>query len=176
MRVEVTAERLRRFMTELAATAPRNRDGSVYLVGGGTAVLMGWRASSIDVDVFSEDDATFAKIQTIKERLQINVELVRPEHFVPALEGTSQRHVFVERIAPVSFYHYDPYAQLLSKVVRGFARDLEDALNFVRTGWVDLTKLRALVVDVPKGRYASYPQLSPAGVLDAVDAFIESAS
>jgi hypothetical protein len=36
-----------------------------YLVGGGTAVQIGWRPSSVDADLFSEQDAEFRDIQGI---------------------------------------------------------------------------------------------------------------
>ena len=137
VRSELTKKRLRALMKELAQTAPHGRTFHVYLVGGGTAVYVGWRESSLDADVCADDDAVFRDIQGIKERLDINVEFARPEHFVPALRGTDGRHVFIETIGRVSFSHYDPYAQVLSKVVRGFERDVEDARQFLRSGMVD---------------------------------------
>ena len=121
MRNELTRERLRSLMREIARGAPaRGGPYHVYLVGGGTAVWAGWREASIDVDLFSEHDELFDDVQGMKERLNINIEFVRPEHFVPPLPGAQERHVFVETIEPVHFYHYDPYSQLFSKVVRGF--------------------------------------------------------
>lgn len=132
----------------------------------------GWRPSSIDADLFSDDEDVFRDIQGIKERLDVNVEFARPEHFVPELRGSADRHVFLETIGPVSFYHYDPYAQLLSKIVRGFRRDLDDAGRFLRSGMVDPVTFRALVADVPEAAYSGYPNLSRAAVLEAVDDFL----
>ena len=103
------------------------------------------RRSSIDADLFSDQEEIFHDIQGIKERLNINVEFARPEHFVPALRGSAKRHVFLETIDNVSFYHYDPYAQILSKLVRGFERDLDDAHHFMQSGMVDGQELRSLV-------------------------------
>ncbi len=68
----------------------------------------------------------------------MNVELARPEHFVPPLAGAADRHVFIATFGAVSFFHYDPYSQLLSKVVRGFRRDIEDAQRFVASGMVEV--------------------------------------
>lgn len=172
MRAELTRERLRALMEELARTAPRGKAYRVYLVGGGTAVYAGWRASSVDADLFAEEDAVFRDIQGIKERLNINVEFARPEHFVPALEGSPARHVFIETVGRISFYHYDPYAQVLWKVVRGFDRDLDDARRFVRSGMVDPTKLRNLVAAIPQSSYARYPNLSRDAVGRAVETFL----
>jgi hypothetical protein len=172
VRGELTRARLRALLREIARTAPRGRDHRVYLVGGGTAVLLGWRASTIDADLHGADDAVFRDVQAIKERLDVNVEFVRPERFVPALRGSDARHVFVETIGRVSFHHYDPYAQTLSKVVRGFDRDLDDARRFVTSGMVEPAVLRALVAGIPTLAWAKYPRLTAASVTRAVEGFL----
>jgi hypothetical protein len=159
-------------MKELARAAPGRRSYRVYLVGGGTAVLLGWRASTIDADLYSDREEVFRDIQSIKERLQLNVEFVRPEDFVPALAGTEERHVFIETIGRVSYYHYDPYAQLLSKVVRGFRQDLLDAEKFLSSGMVDPERFRSLVHQISESAYSRYPALSRQAVLDAVDDYL----
>jgi len=174
VRERLTKERLATLMKELAARAPRGGTFSVYLVGGGTAVYMGWRRSSIDADLYSEHEKVFRSIQEIKEGLNINVEFARPEDFVPPLRGAADRHVFIETIRPITFYHYDPYAQVLSKVVRGFDRDLSDAKEFVRSEMVEPIKLRSLVASISDSAYARYPNLSRNGVESAVEAFAGS--
>ena len=160
-------------MKELARSAPGRRSYRVYFVGGGTAVDSGWRESTIDADLSSNDDTVFRDIQRIKERLQVNIEFARPEDFVPPLHGSDDRHLFIETIGRVSFYHYDPYAQLLSKVVRGFNRDMQDAENFVRSGMVDPKLFRSLVRRIPERAYAKYPSLSRQAVLSAVRDFLD---
>ena len=172
MRLELTRDRLRALMRELADTAPRHGSYRVYLVGGGSAVYAGWRPSSVDADLFSDQEEVFHDIQRIKERLNVNVEFVRPEDFVPALPGTANRHVFIETFGAVHFYHYDPYAQVLAKVVRGFQRDLDDAGHFVQSGMVAPEELRTLVDEIPEAAYARYPNLSPAAVREAVVEFL----
>lgn len=176
MREELTRDRLISLMKELARTAPRGGTYRVYLLGGGTAVYLGWRRSSIDVDIFSDQQDVFRDIQAIKERLNVNIEFARPEDFVPPLKGTPDRHVFVETIGRISFYHYDPYAQLLSKVVRGFQRDLDDAGEFMRSGMADPERFRKLVAAIPDSAYTRYPSLSRRGVEDAVGAYLASLS
>lgn len=49
MREPVTADTLRLFMREVARTS--RGEGRVYLTGGASAVLFGWRASTVDVDI-----------------------------------------------------------------------------------------------------------------------------
>lgn len=174
MRRELTREALRELMRELSRTAPPDDLFRVYLVGGGTAVQAGWRAATIDADLHADDPAVFRDVQGIKERLALNIELARPEHFVPPLESSADRHVFVDRVGNVEFYHYDPYAQLLSKIVRGFRKDLLDAERFVTSGMVDPERFRELVQDVPDSAYARYPNLSRAAVEEAVQDFLST--
>lgn len=156
-------------MEELARTAPPGQSFQVFIVGGGTAVLEGWRAATVDADLFAEGEAVFRDIQGIKDRLKLNIEFVRPEHFVPSLPGSADRHRFIERVGNVDFFHYDPYAQLLSKVVRGFRKDLIDAEHFVKSGMVEPDRFRELVRDIPEAAYARYPNLSRESVLAAVE-------
>lgn len=172
MRARLTRESLRALMREFARSARPKRHYRIYLVGGGTAVLEGWRESSIDADLHARQEDIFRDVQNIKERLNVNIEFVRPEDFVPPLEGSETRHVFIETIGRVSFYHYDPYAQLLSKVVRGFARDLADASAFVASGMVDPERFRNLVQRIPESVYSKYPRLSSAAVRTAVEDFL----
>jgi hypothetical protein len=169
VRRELTCEALRELMEELARTAPAGDSFRVYVVGGGTAVLAGWRAATIDADLYADRDEVFQDIQGIKDRLRLNIEFVRPEHFVPALAGSSDRHLFIDRVGNVEFYHYDPYAQLLSKIVRGFRKDLLDAEQFVKSGMVDPRQFRELVEGIPDSAYSKYPNLSRDSVRAAVD-------
>ncbi len=169
MRRELTRETLRELMEELARTAPARESYRVYVVGGGTAVVAGWRASTVDADLYAEREEVFRDVQGIKDRLQLNIEFARPEQFVPPLAGSADRHLFIERVGNIDFYHYDPCAQLLSKIVRGFRKDLLDAERFVTSGMVDPRRFRELVDQIPDSAYARYPALSRESVLAAVD-------
>jgi len=172
VRGSLTRKGVHDLMRELARSAPRRGTYRVYFVGGATAVLQGWRASTIDADLYSDKEEIFRDVQGIKERLELNIEFARPEDFVPALAGSTSRHVFIETVGKVSFYHYDPYAQLLSKVIRGFDRDLQDARSFLESGMVDAKRFRALVDAIPEAAYAKYPALSRRAVLEAVVDFL----
>lgn len=68
-------------------------------------------------------------------------------------------------------YHYDPHSQMLSKIVRGFGKDLRDADRFVSSGMVDPAEFRALVGGIPQAAYARYPSLTRAAVAAAVEQF-----
>jgi hypothetical protein len=172
VRDSLKRERIEALMRALARESPPRGKYRVFLVGGGTAVWAGWRESTIDADLYSDTSPVFRKIQEIKERLRIHIEFARPEDFVPPLAGTDRRHVFIRAIGRVGFFHYDPYAQLLSKIVRGFRRDMLDAGRFVASGWVEPERFRSLVAEIPESAYAKYPALSREAVLRAVNDFL----
>ena len=122
MRALTEASNLRRFLTELGRAA--REPARVYLVGGASAVLLGWRQTTIDIDleIVPDRDDLLLAIRTLKERLQINVELAYPWHFIPALPGWQQRSVYIGQEGPLSLYHYDFYSQALAKIERGHAQ------------------------------------------------------
>ena len=173
VRRSLTIERLDDLMHEIAGSYRARRAARVFIVGGGTAVHSGWRNSTIDADLYSDDAGVFDDIQSMKERLQLNIEFARPENFVPALRGSEARHRFIKTIGKVSFLHYDPYAQMLSKIVRGFRQDLLDAQNFLSSGMVDPVHFRSLVYSISETEFQKYPALSRDAVLEAVDDFLE---
>jgi hypothetical protein len=131
MRELADAGRIQSFMAALGSVA--ETDATCYLTGGATAVLIGWRQSTIDVDIrlVPEADRLLREIQRLKDDLRINVELVSPADFVPVAPGWEDRSIFVARLGRLGFYHFDPYAQALAKLERGHARDLGD----VRAMW-----------------------------------------
>jgi hypothetical protein len=114
-------------------------DVRVYLVGGATAVLIGWRATTIDVDFVMrpEDDAILRAIPAMKESLQINLELASPADFIPVPPGWEDRGTFVAQAGRVGFFHFDLYAQALAKVERGHRQDLTDVDEMIARGLVE---------------------------------------
>src|SRR5205823_9892913 len=126
MREPLTASILKEFMKALAASAPT--PSRVFLVGGATAVLFGWRTSTIDVDlkIIPESDEILRSLPALKESLQVNIELASPDDFIPELPGWQERSRFIQQVGKLSFYHYDFYAQALAKIERGHEIDLKD--------------------------------------------------
>ena len=103
-------------------------EGRIYLVGGASAVIVGWRDTTIDVDLKldPEPPGVFEAIARAKDALNMNLELASPEDFIPALPDWRARSVFVARYGRVDFFHYDFYSQALAKIERGHAQDLSD--------------------------------------------------
>lgn len=158
MREPVDADRLHRFMRELAI---RSRAvGRVYLTGGASAVLLDWRASTLDVDItiIPEDDRVLRVLPELKEALQINVELASPAHFIPPLPGWEDRSPFIRREGTLSFHHYDFYSQCLAKIERGHRKDLLDVANMFSSGLVEPQRLLALFEQIEPELYR-YPAI-----------------
>jgi hypothetical protein len=78
VREAADAKRIERLARELGRTVPPGT--RMYLTGGATAVLEGWRESTVDIDVrFEPDtDAALERIRDLKEEMAINIELASP--------------------------------------------------------------------------------------------------
>jgi len=142
----------------------------MYLTGGATAVLEGWRESTVDIDVRFEPDGDSAllKIKELKETLGINIELASPLDFLPPLPDWRARSPFRFREGDLEVFDFDPYSQTLSKLERGFELDLEDVQSMVRSGQVEPTKLRELFDAVEPELYR-FPAVDPSGLRAAVE-------
>jgi hypothetical protein len=160
MREVADADRIRRFMRRLGAEA--DVDTRVYFTGGATAVLLGWRPSTIDVDlrIVPENDRLLRAIPLLKDQLRINVELASPQDFIPVPPGWEERSLFIASEGKIAFYHFDPYAQALAKVERSHAQDLEDVEALVRTGLVDRRRALEYFQRIEPELYR-YPAIDP---------------
>ena len=170
MRRLADPERIARFMSALGQVA--DRPVRAYLTGGATAVLEGWRDTTIDVDVTfePETDAVLRALPELKERLEINVELVSPAHFIPALPGWESRSRFVAQEGPVAFHHYDFYAQALSKIERSHQQDLADVEEMAHRGLIERQRLAELFGEVEPLLYR-FPAIDPKSYRRAVSSF-----
>src|SRR5213594_2115558 len=168
MRKVADAERIWRFIRALGAEA--EKDTSLYFTGGATAVLLGWRSATIDVDIrfFPESDRLFRAIPKLKEDLQINVELASPTEFIPELPGWQERSLFIVREGKLSFYHYDFYAQALAKIERGHEIDLKDVAHLFKARLIEPDRLQELFSAIEDRMYL-YPALDPKSFRKAVE-------
>lgn len=171
MRRPVDAARLGRFLEELGREC--RTDVRIYLTGGATAVLQGWRSSTIDIDlkIVPDSDPVLQAIPRLKEDLEVNVELASPDDFIPQLPGWQERSPLIRREGCAAFYHYDFYAQALAKIERGHDQDLRDAEALVRNGLVEPPALLRLFGQIEPKLYR-YPAIDPASFRRAVDAFV----
>ena len=155
-------------MRELSRAA--REAGRVYFTGGATAVLLGWRESTIDIDIklVPEADAILRAVPALKELLELNVELAAPDDFVPVQEDWPDRSPFVAQEGLLSFHHFDLYAQALAKIERGHAVDRLDVQELLARGLVERARLAAYFEAV-RDRLYRYPAIDPARFRVAVE-------
>lgn len=169
MRALADAGRIRAFLHELGKAAPPG--ARAYLTGGATAVMLGWRGTTIDVDIklVPEADAMFRAIARLKDELQLNVELASPSDFIPPLPGWEDRSRFALQAGPLAVFHYDLYSQALAKIERGHSQDVVDVSELVRRGLVEPARLLELFGSI-EADLIRYPAIDPAGFRRAVEA------
>ena len=136
--------------------------GRVYLTGGATAVLLGWRSATIDIDLALGADAEHLLrfVPALKEELELNVELAAPSDFIPELPGWRDRSVFIQREGRVDFFHYDFYSQALSKIERGHAQDRDDVRAMLERGLIEKDTATELFGRIEPELYR-YPAIHP---------------
>jgi hypothetical protein len=160
MREPADLSRIQRFMRALGDGA--RGDTRVYFTGGATAVLHGWRASTLDIDIklVPERDELFRAIPALKEQLRVNVELAAPVDFIPVHPDWESRSPFIAREGRASFHHFDLYAQALSKIERGHAQDLDDVRELLGRGLIERAQLVEYFEAIAPNLYR-YPALDP---------------
>lgn len=168
MREAADLTRIQRFMRALGAAA--RGDARVYFTGGATAVLHGWRDSTIDVDVkvVPERDEVYRAIPDLKERLALNVELASPVDFIPVRSDWEARSPFIAREGRLSFHHFDLCAQALAKIERGHARDVQDVAELLARGLVNRVQVEEYFAAIRPDLYR-YPAIDPASFRDRVE-------
>lgn len=159
MRPAVDEPRLRELAHALGRVA--RHPTRIYLTGGATAVIEGWRSSTVDVDLrFEPDDELLHELPALKERLSINVELVSPPDFVPELPDWRERSPLIFSEGNVSVHHFDFYSQALAKIERGFEQDRDDVQEMIERGLVEPGRLRELFEQAEPELFR-YPAIDP---------------
>lgn len=154
-------------MRELGRAA--RSEGRVYLTGGATAVLHGWRESTIDVDIklIPDRDELLREIPRLKAELDLNIELAAPSDFIPLPPGWEERSPLICSEGKLSFHHFDPVAQALAKAERGHAQDLIDVRTMIESGLVDPGQVRAQF-DLVEPELYRFPAIDPEAFRAAV--------
>lgn len=174
MRERVTSERLQEFMRVLGDRLTQQT--RVFLVGGATAVLLGWRSATIDINlkVIPDSDESLQLFSILKDRLDVNIELASPDDFIPALPGWEERSTFIAQVGKVTFLHYDFYAQALAKIERGHDFDLSDVHHLLKAQLIDPTKLMQLFSQI-EDKLFRYPAVNPEVFRRAVELAVSEA-
>ncbi|MEP6820991.1 MAG: DUF6036 family nucleotidyltransferase [Chthoniobacterales bacterium] len=170
MRHETQVDDIRHFMRELGLAV--REEGRVYFTGGVSAVLHGWREMTIDIDLRADPEPAgfFEALRSLKEKLEINLELAAPSDFIPELLGWRDRSVLIARHGQLDFFHYDFYSQALSKIERGHDRDLDDVRHMLGAGLIDPIKLGECFEQI-RPVLLRYPAIDPDAFARKVFAF-----
>jgi hypothetical protein len=170
MRKESDKSKIESFMVAMGKQVQGK--GRIYLNGGATAVLHGWRAMTIDIDIKPDPEPAglFEAIALLKEELDVNVELASPDQFIPALPGWRERSLFIAVHGLIEFFHYDVYGQALAKLQRGHERDWQDIHSFLRVGLIQLDRLRELF-HLIEPQLIRYPAIDPEAFRTCVTQF-----
>lgn len=170
---EASVARIREFLRRFGRTV--RGPGTVFLTGGATALLLGWRTATLDVDLSMDPEprGAFEAIARLKEDLDLNIEIVSPSDFIPRVPGWRERCLFIESVGDVNFFHYDPCSQALSKLERGHQRDLDDVRQMVRLGLVRTDELLRLLVAI-EPELVRFPALDAAEFRLKVEQFAAS--
>lgn len=168
MRELADSTRIEKFMRALGRVA--RVDGHVYFTGGATAVLFGWRDTTIDVDIklIPDRDELLRELPRLKEELKLNIELASPSDFIPLPRGWEERSPLIRTEGTIAFHHFDPVAQALSKAERGHEQDLRDVKDMVVSGLVDPADARAQFKSIEPELYR-FPAIDPASFRQAVE-------
>lgn len=168
MRELADSTRIERFMLELGRAV--DVDGRVYLAGGATAVLHGWRDTTIDVDIklIPDRDEILREIPRLKERLNLNIELEAPSDFIPLPKGWEERSPLIRTEGKLAFHHFDPVAQALSKAERGHDQDVRDIQEIIVTGLVNPAEVLIQFEAIEPELY-KFPAIDPASFRKAVE-------
>lgn len=172
MRPNVDSQKIERLMQVLGREAQGS--GCIYFTGGASALLIGWRSSTVDIDIRLDPEPAgiFQAIAKIKQELNINIELASPQDFLPPLPGWRDRSIFIRKHGQISFYHYDFTAQALSKLSRGFDRDIADVQAMYERKLFSLEELRDSFEAIAP-ELIRFPALNPAVIRSRVKTFIE---
>lgn len=108
----------------------------LILIGGSALALLGSPRLTIDIDFIGDDvhpNALHKTIMQIARELEVHVEPVPLDRFIPLPEGSAERVIRIGQFGNLEIYVADPYSIALSKLDRGFDTDLADIVFLVQT-------------------------------------------
>lgn len=173
MRAETSVNKINRFMVELGKAV--RSPGRIYFTGGVSAVLLGWRDTTLDVDLKAdpEPQGFFEALPGLKDAIDINIELAAPDDFIPQLPDWRERSTHIATHGPLVFHHYDFYSQALAKIERYHTRDQGDVQQMLTTGLVQRERLLELFLEI-ETKLIRFPAIDAAGLRQRVNAITSS--
>jgi len=119
----------------------------LVLIGGSALILLGSPRLTVDIDFIGDDahpNALHQLIIQIAKELQIHVEPVPLERFIPLPQGSAERRIRIGQYGNLEIYIADPYSIALSKLDRGFETDIDDVIFLMRHDFIALPELERI--------------------------------
>jgi len=138
---------IRRFLEHLSKQYPHPI--SLYLLGGGALCLLGSPRRTVDIDFTVEAPSKEFEsvVELVAQELQLEVEIIPIEEFIPLPAEAATRHQAVDRFGNLKVFIFDPYTLAISKIARGLDTDIQDVLFLLQNRFVELNKLIQFVED-----------------------------
>ena len=119
----------------------------LILVGGSALALLGSPRLTVDIDFIGDDvhpNPLHRAIIQIARELQIHVEPVPLERFIPLPEGSEERRIRIGQYGNLEIFIADPYSIALSKLDRGFETDIDDIIFLIQKNFMTLAELERI--------------------------------
>ena len=84
-------------------------------------------------------------IDGVAEQLQIVIDAVPIEQFIPFPPGSDNRRMLIGQFGQITVYVLDPYTIALSKLDRGFDTDIDDVVFLIRRNFIAFQQLEEVV-------------------------------
>jgi hypothetical protein len=138
-------DEIQEFLEQLAKQYTKAFD--LYLLGGSALCFLGSQRRTVDIDCTIEamPSDLEAAIRDVSQMLQLEVEVIPIDEFIPLPPATSTRHQSIGKFGSISVFVYDPYSIALSKIARGFETDIQDVGYLLKQGTIDMTTLTGFV-------------------------------
>ena len=116
----------------------------LFLLGGSALTLLGSPRPSLDIDFVGDDIHPNELHRTIMDKakeMQLQVDVVPIDRFIPMPEGNEQRSIYIGQFANLEIYVIDPYSIALSKLDRGLFTDFDDIIFLIKNNHITLEEL-----------------------------------
>jgi hypothetical protein len=128
----------------------------LFLVGGSALALLGSPRLTIDIDFIGDDihpSHLHRTIMQIAREMQIHVEPVPLERFIPLPKDSDKRSIRIGQYGNLEVFVADPYSIALSKLDRGLDTDFDDLVFLVQNGYVHMAEFERILKEaLPQAR------------------------
>lgn len=148
---EITISQIYTLLIEVGDRYPQ--PATLTLLGGSALRLLGSPRPTLDIDYVGHDlqkNDLQRLIDQVAQELQIEVEAVPIDGFVPLPDDAATRQLQIGNFGLLDAYILDPYSMALSKIDRGFDSDLADVVFLLRDGLIELQRLEIVIADALK--------------------------